>query len=82
MPLYHHDGETVEAVQWTGANIEDIGAMDGRTTAIVAGLNLDVHGDEIVTAVPGDFIVKGVDRRLAAVKRDDFVRDYEAVNGA
>lgn len=82
----------IEAVQWTGTNLEEIKAFVGKDlqydiidTAWQAGkgipyVNMKIHtleGDQECTK--DDFIIKGVNGEFYPCKPDIFEKTYEAV---
>lgn len=82
----------IEAVQWTGLNLEEIKAFVGENlkydiidTAWEVGkgapfVNMKIHtleGDYECTK--GDFIIKGVNGEFYPCKPDIFEKTYEAV---
>lgn len=60
------DTTEVEAVQWTGGNIEEITALAGPG-----------HGWAVETARPGDYVLKLGDGVVVAVAKEKFEATYE-----
>lgn len=84
----------IEAIRWTGLNLEEIKAFVGRDlrydimdAAWEVGrgtphINMKIHtleGDHECTK--GDFIIKGVNGEFYPCKPDIFEKTYEVVNG-
>ena len=69
---------TVEAIEWTGSNIEDIKKFDGcdRVYFRLGTLCINtLEGD--MKATNGDYIIKGVDGELYPCKPEIFKKTYE-----
>lgn len=83
MAKYRKKPVVIEAVQFTGENLEEIGHF--------AGLNAQLAGRErrleiktkegVMTANPGDYIIKGVQGEFYPIKEDIFEKTYEPVEG-
>jgi hypothetical protein len=88
MGLYRKRPVVIEAIQWTGANIDEIlpmvdfaklPATTGIGHAADGGLTIPtLEGDHL--ASPGDWIIKGVQGELYPCKPDIFEATYEAVD--
>lgn len=81
----------VEAVRWTGSNVDEVAAFFGTPPAIVAACISSVLGEYrlpivtlegVVTASPGDWIIRGVKGEYYLCKPDIFERTYEAADAA
>jgi hypothetical protein len=77
---YRKKPVVIDAVQWNGVNNQEI--EDFAKTAI------EVHGEEklkietlegVMTAIPGDWIIKGVKGEFYPCKPDIFEATYELV---
>lgn len=72
---------TIEAVQWTGDNVEEIGEFLAGVHWATAGHNAVIptlEGD--MAASPNDWIIKGVKGEFYPCKPDVFEATYEAVD--
>jgi hypothetical protein len=85
MPKFRKKPVVVEAVQWTGANTDEVrafvnGRMDEITDSdIVGGRGLVIptlEGNMIAT--PRDFIIRGVQGEFYPCKPDIFEATYDA----
>lgn len=81
----------IEAVQWTGKNIDEITAfipLDDRlmlmpvnTPDSIKEAQLNVRTKEgLLHASPGDFIIRGVQGEFYPCKPDIFAATYDAVS--
>lgn len=70
----------IEAVLWTGDNFEDIVPFAPEVTAVHPGGRLMIETLEgIMTASPGDWVIRGVGGELYPCKPDIFEATYELV---
>lgn len=77
---YRKKPVTIQAVQWTGNNYEEISAFMGRTPEVANNLALVVpttEGDLYATKY--DWIVKGIKGEFYPCKPDVFDATYESV---
>ena len=83
MPKYRKKPVVIEAVQWTGNNIDEIEALGGlRDYHYYPGGKLIIHTLEGDMRAPiGDYIIKGVDGEFYPCKPDIFEKTYEIVEG-
>lgn len=82
MPKYRKKPVVIEAVQFNGENQEEIGYFAGLN-AKLAGREgrLEIKTKEgVMTANPGDYIIKGVQGEFYPIKEDIFLETYELVN--
>lgn len=81
---------TIAAIQWTGTNIEEVKAFFGKDVKKCSNLldlyQLCVKGNLTIetlegnhTALPGDFIIRGVKGEYYPCKPDIFEQTYEVV---
>lgn len=69
----------VEAVQWTGNNLDEIRAFMGAPKLSVIAQYLKIRTLEgELDATPGDWIIKGVKGEFYPCKPDVFERTYKA----
>lgn len=82
MAKYRKRPVEVEAVQWTGGNVDDIAAF----CTVPLLFNYDKKSVTIptleggMTASCGDFIIKGVHGEFYPCKPDIFMETYQAVD--
>lgn len=73
----------VEAIQWTGENVGEIkwfAGLDVSVQYLEKPPTLKIHTLEgIMTARPGDWIIKGVKGEFYPCKQDIFEKTYEPV---
>lgn len=79
MPLYRKRAVTIEAVQFTGDNVEEIlklgpDVVRQRDNKLIV---ITLEGD--MRANVGDWIIKGVADELYPCRNDVFLRTYEPV---
>lgn len=80
MPKFRKRPVVVEAIQWTGDNIEAVIEMGQRTIWLDATKRLRVQTLEgVVTATQGDWIIKGVMEEVYPCKPNIFEATYEPV---
>lgn len=74
---------TIDAVQWTGDNVEEISAFFNNPEIwVVESSNLVIYTqDGDVTASAGDWIILGVEGQFYPCKPDAFAATYDPVNG-
>ena len=71
---------TVEAIQWNGNNLYGVLSFLGKKTyGQIVGAVLIVTPKAILTAVIGDWIVKGDDGEFYPCNPGDFERTYEVI---
>lgn len=71
---------TIEAVQWTGDNIDEIREFAGDVMSYVDGvLHLSTLEGTVVASV-NDYIIKGIAGEFYPCKPDIFVRSYDGVS--
>lgn len=77
----------IEAVKWTGANVDEVATFFGTPSAIVAACLSEVLNERrlpivtlegVVMASPGDWIIRGIKGEYYPCKPDVFERTYEA----
>ena len=72
----------IEAVQWDGSNLQDVGKLGGARE-----YEQDFLGDDLIihtlegnmTANKGDWIIRGINGELYPCKPDIFEKTYEKV---
>ena len=70
----------IEAMQWTGNNIEEISVFCGENSAILDGRQLYIFTLEgTLRADAGDWIIRGVKGEVYPCKPDIFEQIYERV---
>jgi hypothetical protein len=86
MPKYRKKPVVIEAVQWTGKNLANVCSLAmtaNREIEVVdtdKGLSIEIPTLEgVMTASPGDWIIKGVQGELYPCKPDIFEATYEPV---
>lgn len=86
MPKYRKKPVVVEAVQWTGDNLDELaefmGDSDGERKFLYDRDNntIKIYTLEgVMTATPGDFIIKGVNGEFYPCKPDIFYQTHEPV---
>lgn len=93
MPKFRKKPVVVEAVRWTGSNLEEIRnfvgsdliedymelfSMNGTLKKMLVGIAIDtLEGTMIVDY--GDYIIKGVNREFYPCKPDIFEQTYDEV---
>ena len=85
MPMFRKLPVTVDAVQWVGPGLPDAPAWAVEAAQYgvikVAGGRVEVSTvDGVLSAEPGDWIVKGAEGEIYPVKADIFAASYEAVS--
>jgi hypothetical protein len=81
MNTYRKIPVEVQAVRWTGDNLQEIRAFGARCILSVQGgwkLDLASHGGT-VTALCGDFIVRDADGEFDRCDPERFAQTYERV---
>ena len=90
---YRKKPVVIEAIQWTGLNLEEIKSFVGESlqydiidTAWLAGASVPPHVDMVIKTLEGnhvctkgDFIIKGVHGEFYPCKPDIFEKTYELV---
>ena len=84
MPMFRKLPVLVDAVQWGGPGLPDAPAWAVEAAQYgvikVTGGRVEVSTlDGVLTADPGDWIVKGSEGEVYPVKADIFAASYEAV---
>lgn len=86
MAKYRKKPVVVEAVQWTGGNPYEIVDFAGDSVRhytedfFDVAVTLDIETLEgVMTASPGDYIIKGVNGEFYPCKPDIFEKTYERV---
>lgn len=88
--IFRKKSVNIAAIQWTGNNVEEIKAFFGEDAKKYSGIvDLNDHfvkGNLIIetfegnhTALPGDFIIRGVKGEYYPCKPDVFEETYEVV---
>jgi len=69
----------VEAVQWTGDNLDEVLAL-GLTVTPAHNRTIEIRTLEgTMTAIPGDYIIKGIEGEFYPCKPTIFDESYELV---
>ena len=75
----------IEAVQFTGENIEEIETFIGKKLSTIEAVNVDtkliiptLEGD--MKAIKSDYIIKGIHGEFYSCKEDIFKNSYDEVN--
>ena len=75
----------IEAVQFTGENIEEIETFIGKKLSTIEAVNADtkliiptLEGD--IKAIKSDYIIKGIHGEFYSCKEDIFKNSYDEVN--
>ena len=90
---YRKKPVVIEAIQWTGLNLEEIKSFVGESlqydiidSAWRAGAGVPPHVDMVIKTLEGnhvctkgDFIIKGVHGEFYPCKPDIFAKTYELV---
>jgi len=81
---YRKKPVVIEAVRWTGENFEEVAdlveGLKGRFIYDESDMSLKLITLEgTMTAMPGDYIIKGVRGELYPCKPDIFEQTYEPV---
>ena len=69
----------IEAVQWTGKNIDEVMKFNGLTVRGHAGTISIVTLEGTMDAKVGDFIIKGISGEFYPCKPNIFKKTYEKV---
>lgn len=74
----------VDAVKWTGGNYKEICEFVGMylSRSYVLG-STEIHIptlEGVMTAIEGDWIIKGVNGEFYPVKKDIFIKTYDRVD--
>ena len=79
----------IAAIQWTGTNIEEVKAFLGKDAKKCYGIYLEDAPEKVNlvietlegnhTALPGDFIIRGVKGEYCPCKPDIFEQTYEVI---
>jgi hypothetical protein len=81
MPKYRKKPVVVEAVQFTGDNVQEIGHFAGFNARVVGReKRLQISTLEgPLTVSPGDYVIRGVSGEFYPCKPDVFEQTYEPV---
>lgn len=79
MPKYRKRPVTVDAIQWTGENVQEIAAFTGIDVRVHEGYLLIPTLEGVMQASEGDYIIKGVQSEFYPCKPDIFEKTYERV---
>lgn len=80
MPKFRKKPVVVEAILWTGENLEEVSQFIGKARRMVPYNVLQIYTPEgIMDASVGDFIIKGVAGEFYPCKPDIFEQTYEEV---
>ena len=77
----------IEAIQWTGANFDEIVAFAGKYATlrngelIITTLEDGKNGQAVHAATVNDYIIRGVKGEYYFCKPDIFMMTYEAAEG-
>lgn len=71
---------TIEAVQWTGDNIDEIREFAGDVVSYEDSVMRLSTPEGTVVASVDDYIIKGIDGEFYPCKPDIFVRTYDGVS--
>ena len=79
MSRFRKKPAVVEAAQWTGENIAEVTRLLSHTGGrFCFGGTVEIHTLEgVMTAQPGDWIIRGVKGELYPCKPDIFAATYE-----
>lgn len=77
MPKYRKKPVVVEAVRWTGENVQEIGAFDSRIEIAEADRLAIPTLEGEMRADPGDWIIRGVKGEVYPCKPDIFAATYD-----
>lgn len=78
---YRKKPVVIEAVQWTGHNWPEIAAFYRDDNFTTIGQNLNIATLEgVMTASPGDWIIRGVRGEVYPCKPDIFDATYDPVH--
>lgn len=82
----------IEAVEWTGDNINEVGEFMGKENCDIEYSNIEtIHGIDIIVEITihtlegnmhvdkGDYIIKGIKGEFYPCKPDIFKQTYEAL---
>ena len=80
MAQYRKKPVVIEAVQWTGHNLDEVGVFMGGMKYPVETMGILIHtleGDMVASI--NDFIIKGISGEFYPCKPDIFFKTYEKV---
>lgn len=80
MGKYRKKPVVIEAIQWTGGNVDDIGRFIGKGLVMERGKLVIATLEGEMTASKGDWIIKGVQGEFYPCKPDIFEMTYEPAN--
>jgi len=69
----------IEAVEWTGENHDEIHAFAGHHVRIIGPHAMCQTLEGAMTAVPGNWIIKGIKGEFYPCRADIFALTYEPV---
>ena len=82
MPKFRKKPVVIEAVQWTGKNLDEVNRFigDGQDDELRPGVPILIETSEgDMTAQVGDWIIRGIKGELYPCKPDIFAATYEPV---
>lgn len=80
MKKYRKKPVVIEAVQWTGNNVDEVFTFGNSRVTGIVDQKLAIHTLEgIMTADLGDYIIKGIKGEFYPCKPDIFEASYEEV---
>ena len=80
MKKYRKKPVVIEAVQWTGNNVDEVFTFGNSRVTGIVDQKLAIHTLEgIMTADLGDYIIKGIKGEFYPCKPDIFKASYEEV---
>jgi|GEM_PF-1058773 len=84
MRKYRKKPVVVEAVQWTGDNFDELAdlvdGLEGRAIYDESDMSLKIKTLEgTMTALPGDYIIKGIHGEIYPCKPDIFEKTYDLI---
>ena len=81
MKKYRKKPVVIEAVQWTGNNVDEVFTFGNSRVTGIVDQKLAIHTLEgIMTADLGDYIIKGIKGEFYPCKPDIFKASYEEVD--
>ncbi len=81
MPLFRKKPVVIEAIKWTGENVDEVQAFLHNGHDWIKGRYVEIGTLEgLMVASVGDWIIKGVKGEFYPCKPDIFAQTYEPVN--